>query len=114
MLVRNLGDLKEFSAHGGTCRIREFFCEEFQSDVGFFNETYVAPGEAVEPHTHGDSEELYYILEGKGVITVNEEKREVGPGDAILTLSGSTHSIENTGDGDLRIIVFAAEVKKGG
>ena len=48
---------------------------------------------STERHYHRVSEELYYILEGTGVMEVNGEERAVGPGDAILIPAGAWHEI---------------------
>ncbi|MDD5350548.1 MAG: cupin domain-containing protein [Chthoniobacteraceae bacterium] len=56
-------------------------------------EARVPRGAATEPHFHRLSEEFYFVLEGSGVMTVDGETREVGPGDAILIPPGARHSI---------------------
>jgi mannose-6-phosphate isomerase-like protein (cupin superfamily) len=42
------------------------------------------------------SEELYYLLEGRGVMEIDGKTREVGPGDAILIPAGARHEIKAT------------------
>lgn len=110
MLVKNIKKVKEFDAHGGTVKVKQLFDKEFDSGVLFFNESYIASGVELEPHTHKEDEEVYYILEGKGIMKIDDEERQVGPGDAILTKKGSTHNIKNVGKNVLRIVVFAAKV----
>lgn len=107
MIVKNVNDVKEELVHSGTCTSKSIFKKEFQSPTLFFCETYVEPKVELEPHTHTEREEVYYILEGKGLMKVNSDEREVGPGDTILILKGSTHSIKNIGSVRLRIVVFA-------
>ena len=43
--------------------------------------------------------ETYYILHGTGTYSDNGEKRPVQPGDITFCADGSTHGLENTGDG---------------
>jgi mannose-6-phosphate isomerase-like protein (cupin superfamily) len=50
-------------------------------------------GGRTERHYHEVAEELYFILEGAGEIELDEERRTVGPGDAILIPSGTWHTI---------------------
>jgi mannose-6-phosphate isomerase-like protein (cupin superfamily) len=50
-------------------------------------------GGSTERHYHKVSEELYYVLEGTGVMEIDGEDREVGPGDAILIPAGAWHEI---------------------
>ena len=60
-------------------------------------------GAAVGLHHHIEPEEVYYILNGKGLMTVGDETREVEKGDAIFIPRGEVHSLENTGDVEMTI-----------
>jgi mannose-6-phosphate isomerase-like protein (cupin superfamily) len=51
-------------------------------------------GGSTERHYHQVSEEFYYILKGSGVMELDGEEREVGPGDAILIPAGAWHEIK--------------------
>jgi len=53
-------------------------------------------GGSTERHYHKVSEELYYLLEGRGVMEIDGEEQEVGPGDAILIPAGARHEIRAT------------------
>ena len=59
-------------------------------------EATLPAGGETERHYHKLSEELYYLLEGKGLMEIEGEEREVGPGDAILIPSGAWHQIKAT------------------
>lgn len=59
-------------------------------------EATLPKGGATERHYHKVSEELYYLLEGRGVMEIDGETREVGPGDAILIPAGTWHEIKAT------------------
>lgn len=50
-------------------------------------------------------EEIYYIISGKGEMTMNNQTFEVNAGDAILTLPGSSHGLKQTGTEDLVLII---------
>ncbi len=56
-------------------------------------EATLPAGASTRPHHHRASEEIYFILEGQGTITIGPESRHVGPGDAILIPPGSRHAI---------------------
>jgi mannose-6-phosphate isomerase-like protein (cupin superfamily) len=64
-------------------------------------EARVAPEKATIEHYHKRSEEIYYILEGKGQIKIEGEIGEVEPGDGIAIHPGKKHKIWNTGDREL-------------
>lgn len=68
-------------------------------------EETLPPGCAVTPHRHRQIEEIYYIVSGRGLMTVGEETREVGAGDAIYIPRGHLHTLENTGDDPIKLIL---------
>jgi len=55
------------------------------------------------PHIMKTSE-VYYILEGEGVLYINNEFDHVKVGDTIFVLPGSKQYIENVGSGDLKFL----------
>ena len=59
-------------------------------------EASLAAGGATERHYHRVSEELYYLLDGTGIIEVDGEEKEIIPGDAILIPAGAWHQIRAT------------------
>jgi mannose-6-phosphate isomerase-like protein (cupin superfamily) len=68
-------------------------------------EETLLPGQAVTPHHHREIEEIYYVLSGRGVMSVGDEKREVAAGDAIYVPRGSRHTLENTGAEPIKLIL---------
>ena len=54
-------------------------------------------------HSHGE-EQCYYIIEGTGLMLVNEESEAVEEGYAVFVPSGSTHGIKNTGHGKVAYV----------
>ncbi len=85
---------------------------DFDSCIRFMHETTLLPGATIGLHPHKGNEELYYVLEGKGLMTVDGDSAEMNPGDVCLTKSGSSHSFKNIGEGELRIIVLEGGVKE--
>ena len=68
-------------------------------------EEMLPPGCAVSPHYHRDTEEIYYVVAGKGMMTVGEEIREVNAGDAVYVPRGQRHSLRNTGAEPIKLIL---------
>jgi mannose-6-phosphate isomerase-like protein (cupin superfamily) len=64
-------------------------------------EATLRPGQLTRFHRHAQSEEIYYVLQGEALMTVDREKQPIVRGDAVLIPPGSWHCITNTGDGDL-------------
>jgi mannose-6-phosphate isomerase-like protein (cupin superfamily) len=68
-------------------------------------EEVLPAGRSVTPHRHRQLEEVYYILSGRGMMTVGDEQREVCPGDAIYIPRGDRHTLENTGEEPMRLLL---------
>jgi len=73
-----------------------------------FEHNRLEVGGAVGEHVHSRTEEIYYIVAGRGLMHLNEITQEVGPGDLIMTPLNGRHSIENIGTTDLEFIVVEA------
>jgi mannose-6-phosphate isomerase-like protein (cupin superfamily) len=72
-------------------------------------ETTIPPGNGLPLHKHPHPvEELLYVLRGKGVETVGDEQREIGPGTAIFIPPEVEHNIVNTGDEMLTLLVVVS------
>ena len=61
-------------------------------------EASLPAGGATERHYHRDSEEFYFLLEGSGVMEIDGEEGEVGPGEPVLIPPGAWHQIRVTAD----------------
>ncbi len=69
-----------------------------------FKKRTLKSGSSIGYHLQTD-DEVYYIIEGKGEITLNGEKFPVKPGDAVLTRTGSSHGIAPVEGNDLTMII---------
>ncbi len=69
----------------------------------------LVPGASIGVHTHDDSCEVIFILEGCGCILEEGEKKAVEAGDCLYCPKGGTHSLINDSEADL---VFCAVVPK--
>ena len=74
-------------------------------DLCSLAEEILPVGAAVGSHHHLKTEEIYYILEGRGRMRVGDEVREVEAGDAIFIPRRATHTLENSGDDPLRLLL---------
>jgi uncharacterized cupin superfamily protein len=73
--------------------------------LSFIHDDVLKPGVSVGVHGHDDVEEYYYILSGHGVMTLDDTRYEVGPGDVTGVFRGGVHGLENTGTEDMRVVV---------
>jgi mannose-6-phosphate isomerase-like protein (cupin superfamily) len=71
-------------------------------------EATVPAGTRTALHRHQQSEELYHITAGVGVMSLNGEQFEVARGDTVCILPGLPHCIENTGEEALKILCCCA------
>jgi lysophospholipase L1-like esterase/mannose-6-phosphate isomerase-like protein (cupin superfamily) len=62
------------------------------------------PGAGIGLHRH-THDEIYYVLSGQGRYVLDGEAYDVGPGDALLTRTGSSHALHQTGEADLVILI---------
>jgi quercetin dioxygenase-like cupin family protein len=111
MLARNFYDmeLKAGVSHDGRGMAKSavvFNRESFDTGLRFIIYTALDPGVAIGNHRHGDDEEIYMVLEGEGLMTVNGEQRPVKRGDVLVNKPHSTHGLENNSNGVIKLIVF--------
>ena len=108
MDVRNLAEVEAFVTKDGS-EIRELLAHRNSAiRQQSLAEARVAPGAVTELHYHRRTEEIYYILEGVGRMTLDGGRRDVAPGDAIAIPPGAAHQIENTGQVVLRFLCCCA------
>jgi mannose-6-phosphate isomerase-like protein (cupin superfamily) len=71
-------------------------------------EAIVAPGTCTRLHRHRRSEELYHVTAGCGLMTLGDDRFEVGVGDTVHIPPGTAHCIENTGAEPLHVLCCCA------
>jgi len=107
MFIRNMQDCAEFISGDG-CVLREVLHpDKANLKLGYsLAHAIVHPGDMTKPHRLKTSE-VYYIIEGRGTMFINEEQAEVNSGATIYIPPGAVQYIRNTGATDL---VFLAIV----
>jgi mannose-6-phosphate isomerase-like protein (cupin superfamily) len=110
MIVRNVNDKEvldtTYLAHGGAIA-QMILDRRTLKEIGFLAIARLAPGREIEAHVD-PMEEIYFVLSGSGEMHVDEEARQVGPGDATWIPVGSAHSLLNNGQEDLGVLVIAS------
>lgn len=71
-------------------------------------EATLPPGTCTEAHYHPRTEEIYYILSGRGTMRLGAEERHVALHDAIAIPPGTPHQICNVGEEDLVFLCCCA------
>jgi quercetin dioxygenase-like cupin family protein len=67
------------------------------------------PGGSLHTHRH-EQAEAYLVLDGTGVVTIGGTTRTLREGVAVFIPGNALHSVQATGDSDLRVVyVLAAD-----
>ena len=69
-----------------------------------FRKRALKPGSGIGYHLQKE-DEIYYVLSGRGMMTIDDKTFEVGPGTAVLTRPGSSHGLKQIGEADLVIMI---------
>jgi mannose-6-phosphate isomerase-like protein (cupin superfamily) len=104
MLIRDLKDCEEFTA-GDNSILRELLHPD-KADLAIqysLAHAILKPGQTSRAHKLKTSE-VYYILEGEGLMHINDEIEPVHGGHAIYIPPNSTQFFQNTGTKDLIFI----------
>lgn len=119
MDIRNVQEVTPEVEHNGTVPvwwlIRPRELKEI-TDGGYLelaNEFEVPVGGEVYPHTH-PTHEFYFMMSGRGTMTIGDEHREVQPGDLIYIPPDAVHSLRTTGEEAVHCFCFAVGVKGAG
>ncbi len=71
------------------------------------NRVRVAPGKLpTPPHSHGASEEIYFVLEGSGLAWQDEQVHEVRPGDCVIHRADELEHTFVAGPDGLEYLVY--------
>jgi len=74
--------------------------------LGLFEMKLPAGAPVPPPHSHTDNEECVYVLEGVLRYSVDDETRDLKPGDWMSTPRGSVHQFSNPGPDTARALVM--------
>jgi mannose-6-phosphate isomerase-like protein (cupin superfamily) len=90
--------------NGGGQTIGHSFFAQVPNLSLVFRKRVLKPGSGIGYHEQRE-DEIYYVLSGRGMMTLDGKEVEVGPGTAILTRTGSSHGLKVLGNEDLVIII---------
>jgi quercetin dioxygenase-like cupin family protein len=115
-MIKNFHDLPgvERIIHNGkgTAKSVQLFGEEdFETKLRYISYTSIPPGSSIGFHEHKDErEEIYVILNGAGLFTLNNSQKRVKKGDVIVTQSGFRHGLENDSYKSLEVFIFWVKI----
>jgi len=104
MFVKYLKNCQEFIAGDGSILREVLHPEKADLQINYsLAYAKVMPGKITKPHRLKASE-VYYILEGQGLMHIDGESLEVNPEGTIYIPPHSTQYIENIGDSVLKFL----------
>ncbi len=65
----------------------------------------LAPGQSQKAHVHDDQDKICYVVEGRGVFTLDGTDHTLESGEAIVARAGASHGITNPGPAPLVVLV---------
>jgi len=67
---------------------------------------------AITPHLHEDVEEVYYVIEGTGRMTISDEEKNVTASDVIYIPPRKIHKLIQSGVKPLRFITVSIDLSE--
>src|SRR5581483_2689852 len=95
---QNLGEQKPFTTKDGSTIRSILDLTNAPVEKQSLAEARVPAGAETQRHYHKLSEEFYFIIEGEGVMSIDDGTRTVGAGDAILIPANAWHTIHAATD----------------
>ncbi len=78
--------------------------ENLPAKARLFSLITLEKGCGIGPHAHSAETEIFYVLEGEGVLDDNGEVKPFAKGDCNVCGGGATHAVTNEKDEPLRMI----------
>jgi mannose-6-phosphate isomerase-like protein (cupin superfamily) len=109
MLIKDLAKCSRITAIDDTCLCELLHPARDGLDLPYsIAHAELPPGISSVAHRLKESSEVYFILEGRGEMHIEQEQSEVGPGQAIFIAPGSWQYIRNTGNATLKFLCIVA------
>ena len=98
---------QEFPGHHGGALSKALVSEENSGSkrIDYRISSY-EPMAFVEDHVHQVQEQIYHVLKGEGILTLNDERKLMREHDYVYIPPGVRHSFSNTGLGTLVFLVI--------
>ena len=71
-----------------------------------FAQIRVPAGVEIRAHRHRRSEEVYHVVSGQGLMTLDGEESLLSPGETVVIRVGQRHKISALPDTDLEMLVM--------
>ncbi len=106
MKHKRIADIPVSRAHNSVNRKALITVGELNSKMQTINYAWLEKNEGFEPHTHTDCEEVYYFLEGQGVMEINSRELVVNEGDLVVVEANEPHGLHNNQEQLLKFLTI--------
>lgn len=116
MLIRDIKNCNYFKALDNTILCELLHPEREENDLKInysISHAVLKAGESSLVHKLKTSIEIYYILEGKGIMYIDDESEEVQPGQVVYIPANSKQHIKNTGNDELKFLAIVYPMWRG-
>jgi mannose-6-phosphate isomerase-like protein (cupin superfamily)/heme-degrading monooxygenase HmoA len=86
--------------------------EVFRTDWDHVDHVVIPAGSSAGPRQLEGIEEVYYVIQGTGTITIDDEKSGVKADDTFFGMLGEKMTISNDGNEDLELLVIGIAASK--
>jgi mannose-6-phosphate isomerase-like protein (cupin superfamily) len=89
MEVTNVFEVKEFK------KGERFSKKAVDNSNVLIHFHFYSPNSKVKLHQHADAVDIYYVIEGEGLVTIENEERVLRKGDIVAIPENSVHGVVN-------------------
>jgi quercetin dioxygenase-like cupin family protein len=96
-------------SHGGKGlleKVRAFVSTDFETPIEFIDYVVVPPGATIGYHGHGSDEEVYFVIEGQGLMRDENSEITVKRGDVIVNPRNGSHGLSNNTKENIVLLIF--------
>jgi quercetin dioxygenase-like cupin family protein len=91
-----------------------FSPDDFDAKGHLLQVVTIPPNTRPRMHAHDKQTEVFYILEGEAIISINGVDYLANPGDALICSPGDIHNLWNKTDREFRLVVFKINLPEEG
>ena len=104
--MRYVFDTKKSRRYRFPTYFNDLVLDRAESTVSEVFVVIIEPGKASHFHKHDDMEQIFYVVEGNGVLTVGERKRKymIKPAHIVRIPPGTLHSVGPKGRNPIKYI----------